>query len=580
MSKLTLIAAFTVAVSLTSVSATAQSVEITTGDTVETEQGRRAKTDELFFDALKARKQEDNKHALIIFKQFVAVRPEVAAAHFEMSRIYAEDKQIELSLISIKKAMNLDPSNKWYKETYATILATNGKYAEAALAFAQLSDTDRKDDEYAISAAECYEKASMFADALRYTDTAIARNVDDEELLMRKIQLHLKLNSADKAAEVAKKLIADYPKNGRYYKLLGEIYDNNKMPEKATAVYQDAEKKLPNDASVQLGLAGHYLKTGDTTKYKDYVRKAITNNNISTESQLELLKSYIQSMPDDVTALKEALPLIANLAKQEPNDAMILEYYGEALEGSNYTDSAAIMYKKSLAIKPGNFSVWGRLMISYLDKQYADSLIKYSEKAMRLFPNQAVTHFYNGVGHMNKNNFSSAAKAIVRAIDLQPDNETERLAQMYSTLGDVYYSNKEFTQSDEAFEKALSLDPNDASVLNNYSYYLSERGIKLDAAEKMSKKSLELRPGEATFLDTYAWILYKKSNYKEAKVYILKAIEAANNINDGTLYEHLGDIQYKLNEKDKALENWKKAKEKGSDGKYLDKKISESKLYE
>ncbi len=580
MSKIILIASIAVAVSLFSVAATAQTVDITTGDTVETEQGRRAKTDELFFDALKARKQEDNTHALILFKQFVAVRPEVAAAHFEMSRIYAEEKQIELSLSSIKKAMTLDVTNKWYKETYATILATTGKNLEAALAFAQLSDADGKDDEYAISAAECYEKASLLRDALRYTDTAIARNVDDEELLMRKIQLLLKLNNAEKAIETAKKLIAEYPKNGRYYKLLGDIYDNNQMPEKATEVYMEAEKKLPNDASVQLGLAGHYIKIGDTTKYKDYVRKAITNKNISTESQLELLKSYIQSMPDDVSALKEALPLIANLAQQEPNDAVILEYYGNALEGSNFTDSAALLYKKSLAIKPGNFSVWGRLMINYLDKPYADSLIKYSEKAMRLFPNQAVTHFYNGVGHMNKNNFSLASKAILRAIDLQPDNDTERLAQMYSTLGDVYYSNKEYSLSDEAFEKALSFDANDASVLNNYSYYLSERGIKLDAAEKMSKKSLELRPGEATFLDTYAWILYKKSSYKEAKVFILKAIDAANNSNDGTLYEHLGDIQYKLNEKDKAIDSWKKAKEKGSDGKYLDKKISESKLYE
>jgi len=580
MSKLKLIFALTVAVTLTSVAATAQSVEISTGDTVETEQGKKAKTDELFFDALKARKQEDNKHALVLFKQFVALRPEVAAAHFEMARIYTEEKMSEQSVSSIKKAINIDPTNKWYKETYATILATTGKYKDAAVVFSQLSDAERKDDEYAIMAAEYFEKASLFNDALRYTDTAIDRNIDDEELLMRKIQLHLKLNNADKAADVAKTLITEHPKNGRYYKLLGDIYDNNKMPEKATNVYLEAEKKLPNDASVQLGLAGHYLKTGDTVKYKEYVSKAITNNNISTESQLELLKSYIQSMPDDATALKEALPLIANLAKQEPNDAMILEYYGEALEGSNYIDSAAAMYKKSLALKPGNFSVWGRLMINYLDKQYADSLIKYSEKAMRLFPNQAVTHFYNGVGYMNKDNFKSAAKAIVRAIDLQPENETERLAQMYSTLGDVYYSNKEFSLSDEAFEKAMSLEPNDASVLNNYSYYLSERGVKLDLAEKMSKKSLELRPGEATFLDTYAWILYKKGNYKEAKTYILKAVEAANNINDGTLYEHLGDIQYKLNEKEKAVENWKKAKEKGSDGKYLDKKISESKLYE
>jgi hypothetical protein len=42
----------------------------------------------------------------------------------------------------------------------------------------------------------------------------------------------------------------------------------------------------------------------------------------------------------------------------------------------------------------------------------------------------------------------------------------------------------------------------------------------------------------------------------------------------------LGNVYYKLGEKDKALENWKISKEKGNDDPQLDKKISEGKLYE
>ena len=109
-------------------------------------------------------------------------------------------------------------------------------------------------------------------------------------------------------------------------------------------------------------------------------------------------------------------------------------------------------------------------------------------------------------------------------------------------------------------------------MLYNYSYYLSLRNKRLEDAEKMSKRSLELRPEEPTFLDTYGWILYKSGDYKKAKEYIQKAIDANNEGADGTLWEHLGDIYYKLNNKEKAVEYWKKAKEKGTENEQIDKK--------
>jgi tetratricopeptide (TPR) repeat protein len=95
----------------------------------------------------------------------------------------------------------------------------------------------------------------------------------------------------------------------------------------------------------------------------------------------------------------------------------------------------------------------------------------------------------------------------------------------------------------------------------------------------MSKRSLDLRANEVNFLDTYAWIWYKKGDYEKAKTYIMKALTV---VPDGsaTLWDHLGDILFKQNDKQGAVDAWKKAKEKGSDDKNLDKKISEGKLYE
>ncbi|MBX2905592.1 MAG: tetratricopeptide repeat protein [Taibaiella sp.] len=549
-------------------------------DIAETEEGRRAKTDELFFEALKAKQHADDEQAETLLKQFLSKRPEVAAAHYELAKIYSEQKKTEPAMASIKKALALDPQNKWYKEAKAGILIANAHYVEAAEIYGELAKADKQDDEYPVLAAEFYERAGKRQDAINYLDMALARNPGDEDIQVHKMQLYLNMNQVENAVTVVKQMITDDPKNGKYYKLLGEVYDNNNMTDKAAALYDDISKKMPDDPSIQLGQATHYLATGDTPKYRTFVRKAITNTGMETEMQIELLKAYLSTMPDEASALAEALPLVAKLASQGTPDAQILDYYAAALEGNNMPDSAAVIYKKALALKPSEFSLWVRLMGNYQEKKYADSLIKYSERAMRLFPNQAIAHFYNGVGYMNKGNYPSAIKAMNRALDLQPETEKEATAQIYSTLADVYYSSKQYTLSDQTFDKALELDPTNATVLNNYSYYLSERGIRLDDAEKMSKKSLELRPDEINFLDTYGWILYKKGDYNKSKTYIQKAISLANGNNDATLLEHLGDILYKLNDKSGALESWKKAKEKGSDGKNLDKKINEGKLYE
>jgi Tfp pilus assembly protein PilF len=292
------------------------------------------------------------------------------------------------------------------------------------------------------------------------------------------------------------------------------------------------------------------------------------------------LVPYLQESYADSAQRSSLLTLVEKVVAQHPDDIKVLELYGDILRLSGRQSDAVAQYKKIIALKPGNYEPWQQLLYSYTDRADADSLIYYSEKAARLFPNQSTIHYLNGIGHQNKKEYPAAIRSINRAIDLQPEENAELLADMYSSLGDVYNTMKEYKQSDSAFEQALRLNPKNPTVLNNYAYYLSERNQRLNDAERMSKQSLTLRPAEGTFLDTYGWILYQQGKYEEAGKYIQQAIDAAKGSADATLWEHMGAIQYKLGNVVKAVDAWKLAKEKGSERPQLDKMIADRKLYE
>jgi Tfp pilus assembly protein PilF len=157
--------------------------------------------------------------------------------------------------------------------------------------------------------------------------------------------------------------------------------------------------------------------------------------------------------------------------------------------------------------------------------------------------------------------------------DLVVDNQP-LLAQFWSSLGDAYHANKEHERSDNAYDKALALDPDNVNTLNNYAYYLSERNEELAKAERMSKRSNELAPGQPSYQDTYAWILFRAGKFAEARTWIEKAI-ASGGKDQGVIVEHYGDILYKLGETSAALEQWKLAKELGDTSDMLDRKIDQ-----
>ena len=205
-----------------------------------------------------------------------------------------------------------------------------------------------------------------------------------------------------------------------------------------------------------------------------------------------------------------------------------------------------------------------------------DSLILHSEKALELFPNQAMLWFYNGTGHLMQKNAAKAVKSLEYGKKLAADN-AELQTQFNMQLGDGYQHLKDYPKSEEAYESVLVADPDNTHVLNNYSYYLSLRNQSLNKAKSMSEKLVRQYPKDATYLDTYAWVLYKLKDYNNSRKYLEEAIAIKK---DADVLEHYGDVLYQLDEKDKAVEQWIKAKSLGKGSEFIDKKIKDKKLYE
>ncbi len=537
--------------------------------------------DDLFMEAVKAKILGKKEEAFRKYSLFAMARPANAAAHYELSRMWFEQSNAAKALNEIQLALRSDSTNKWMLKQYADILSFNGQYVDAATIYGKIAAKERTPEEFLIRQAMLYQKAGKHTEALNVLDK-LAQYIgeDDEILSMQREQVYLSMNNVEGAADEVRKLMKYYPYEAKYALHLAELYENNNIEDKARQAYQDVEAKFPDEGPVQFALVQYYLKNKDLKQVEYYLSKAVMNKSVSTEDRIALLVPFIQYRGVDSSSKGIAFDLARKLAEQQPPQVEAISLYADLLMADRKVDEALEQYKRVVTVAPSMFSAWQQVMFLYLTRTDNDSLVAYAERAVRVFPQESMAYYLGGLGYMQLKQNNKAVDYLSKAIQYHKDNNDDVLSEMLVSLGDVYNIERRYASSDSCYKAALALKPNNATALNNYSYYLSLRGENLDEAEKMSAKSLKLRPDEATFLDTYGWILYKQGKYEEAKTYILKAIESNKESPDPTLWEHLGDIEYKLGNKQQAVEHWKTASLKGESSDSLQQKINEKILHD
>ena len=128
----------------------------------------------------------------------------------------------------------------------------------------------------------------------------------------------------------------------------------------------------------------------------------------------------------------------------------------------------------------------------------------------RLYSFKAIFYLFNGIGNIYLKKNQLAINSLKDGLLLIVDNNLLK-AEFYAYLGDAYHGINNHVFSDESYENCLKITPNNSTVLNNYSYYLSVREENLLLAKEMIIRCIELTINDPnpSIIDTYAWILYK-----------------------------------------------------------------------
>lgn len=525
-----------------------------------------------FLEAENARLLGNNQQARGLYEAFVHSYPDNGTAWYNLGQLYLQQLEIKRAERAFEKACTLSPDNKYFRELYAAVLMISKKNAQAVRQYDLLIAGNPKEDDYLYEKAMMHERAGEYEQAMLMLDQLEKQIGFSEELIDIKRKIYLKQGKTDLAVAEVEKLKQADRSSPRYDRMIADIYEDAKQQEKADGVYKRIETEYPNDPMAQMMLAQYYAQRKDTVNYNRFMQRIMKNNNLDIHTKMALVLPALKKMETDTGQRDEFIELVRTIRNEAPANKDAISLFASVLYIAERYDEALAEYRHALSIDQQDIEAWTQMISIYSDKGNWKDVIKTGKEATHFFPANAILYFYTGMGHLRNRQPDSSIDYFQKALALEKDLNMK--AQCHALMGEAWHALGDYTRSDTAYLEAIRIQPSDAMTLNNYAYYLSIRGERLDEAEKMSKKSLQILPGTTSFLDTYGWILYRQGKYSEAQTYIRKAIEAGGE-EDGTLYEHLGDVYEKLGDKVKAREYWKKANEKGEDSPQLRKKIQD-----
>jgi tetratricopeptide (TPR) repeat protein len=577
---------FVVGTLLVNVDSRAQRGRQKKSDETQSADGKLREAEFFFTEGEKYYILEDYTKALLYFQRAAEINPKSAAVNFKIAEILAKGTKPE-DLIqasqAIDAALKLERKNKYYYLLAANIYGSLNQFEKAEQTIETMMKEVSGTEEYLYELAAFYlydKKPDKAIDVYNRAEQVLGVS---EVSSLQKQKIYLEQGKTEDAIKEGEKLIEAFPDDERYVMEMAEMLAQGKMGARAISYMENYIRQNPDASQAKLLLASLYRENGEEQRSRTLIDELFDDPQIEAGSKILVLGTYNVVLTRqaskghvDQSLQSYVQSLIDKLKKNYPADPDVYSASGDINTTLSNNSQAQTDYLKAIQLGATNFEAWQNLLVLESTLNQFDSLIAHTESGLELFPNQALMYYFNGYAHMRKHHWREASVSLEQAKRLSASNQA-LVAEINGMLGDIYNGTHEYAKSDMAYEQALAFNPNNDVILNNYSYYLALRKENLERAEKMSQQLVKDNPRNTSYLDTYAWVLFMREKYKEARKVMEEAIETGEH--SATLFEHYGDILFKLGDTDAAVTQWQKAKSMDGDNEAIDKKIANRRLY-
>ncbi len=497
--------------------------------------------------------------------------PDAAVVHFELARIERMDGQWDAAMIAADRAVSLDPENPWYRREFAEIALEMGRNEDADMALEWLLRNKPEDDVAAMMLLDLRSAEGRFQDAAEVVDILEKEWGPDPEWHFERHRLNIAAGNIEGALENLGDVERDFPEVVEAPLQHARILSSMGRVEEAEVVLRTALERSGNG---RLHLEWAHLLTarGETDAARTHVRQAFASDDVPLSEKLEIAWAYIELAEIQEDLRPEAQQLIDALIEGYPAEAGPYELLAAQRDIAGDAEGALDALVEALDRDANSADRWlEACQLATASGQWS-RLESMASSAGDLFPNLPVFPYFRGMAFMELGDDRSAERQLMVARNLivdRPDFESDVLAM----LAQLAHDRGDHAASDDWFELALEANPQNILVLNNYAYYLSLRGAKLERAVEMAARVVALSPGDANFEDTYAWALHCNGDHEEALTWIELALVHEGERPSATVLDHAGDVLKALGRMDEAREKWQAAIDAGGETEPLLEKL-------
>ncbi len=415
---------------------------------------------------------------------------------FALGASYDQLKEPKKAAQAYRSALDLDPENSLDTQRgLASALLQDGQLEAARKAYEQIIAAEPQDAQSRVKLSEIERRQGHYEQALETLQKAKPLVQDSTELSYNEALIDDSLGRYDDAIGLLKQLLTSSTH--------------------ADGKYSEPEKSNRYLFLDRLGIISR--EEGKTAEAIGYYQQMIS---LGGEFVLRGYQSQVDTYRE-AHDQKQATAVAAEAAKALPDDRSVQLMYAGQMADTGSVDEGFALAKRQLKGNGDDREV-------YLALAQMDIRLK---------------------------RWGDASQALDKAEALTTKSD-DRL-NLDFLRGTLYDRQKRYDEAEAAFQKALAIDPQNATVLNYIGYMLAERGVRLPEAATMIRKAVELDPQNYAFLDSLGWVYFKSGQYALAEQYLRQA--ASRSSADPTVHDHLGQVYEKTGRLKLAVEQWQRA---------------------
>lgn len=465
------------------------------------------------------------------------------------------------------EAYRADSMNKWYAVNYATTLVEDGNLDEAIHVYHRITQLDHRNIQAYFALAILYGYKDMPFSAISILDTAEMRVGYNQRLFERQQDLLLYTRLYDRAIETGERRVSEHPYDASVRTSLAGVYEAAGRDSMARITLEEAYRLDSNNVATLTAIAEYYNRRGNIQEMFNYEERIFAHDEVPLEDKLRRLRMYTSSRQFYYANFMRVERIIQSLAIQYPHNRDVVDAYSSHMILAGNIDMAIDYCKRHLDDEGTTSTHYIDLMLmqSYVDD--TEGLNEVLGLAIERFPSNIDIVTFVAMTESERGDHNQAIKTLKGA--LQYPNSDDELSELWQYIGDTYYTMGRTSKAFAAYRKSLDYNPDNAVALNNYAYFITERGGNINDAYEMAHRAVALEPQNATFLDTQARVLYLMGRYREAKTLMQQAL-SIDGQRDPDLLANYGDILWAMGETFMADTYWQKAVQRGYDAEEME----------